>query len=92
LDRHPGDFLAPNHFTSTHPSSRFTNTLIVQRWREDAVQVGPVGLDLLVRDPYSQSRVAPGDLQSTPVDLFGLAFSSDEVQRVLLRLGERNPC
>jgi N-hydroxyarylamine O-acetyltransferase len=66
LDRHPVDFLAPNHFTSTHPSSRFTNTLVVQRWRADAVQVGLVGLDLLVRDPYSQSRVAPGDLQSTP--------------------------
>ena len=56
------------------------------------MQVGLVGLDLLVRDPYSQSLVAPGDLQSTLVDLFGLALSSDEVQRVLLRLGERNPC
>lgn len=86
-DCHPVDFLAPAHFTSTHPGSVYRKTLIVQRWREDLVQVGLVGLDLLRRDPHTQVRVAPADLCQTLLDVFGLALTSEQIEHLLARAG-----
>ena len=90
LEHHPVDFLAPNHFTSTHPSSMFTNAPIVQRWREDSVQISLVGLDLLARDPFTQTRLAPGDFGDTLLQVFGLALATDEVAQLLGLMGVRD--
>ncbi|MEY2450887.1 MAG: N-hydroxyarylamine O-acetyltransferase [Acidimicrobiaceae bacterium] len=79
LDHHPVDFLAPNYFTSTHPNSMHTQTLIVQRWTNELVQVGLVDLELLVRDPYTTKPVDPDALGDTLVDIFDLAIGDEDV-------------
>ena len=86
LDHHPVDFLAPNYLTSTHPDSMFTQTLIVQRWTGELVQVGLVGLKLLIRDPYTETALEPEALGGTLVDVFDLAVDDDEVAALAARI------
>jgi arylamine N-acetyltransferase len=88
-DRHPMAFIAPNRFTSTHPGSVYRKRLIVQRWRPHLVQVGLVEFDLLRRDPYTQVRIAPADLDETLRDVFGLELAGDDVEALLLRMRPR---
>jgi hypothetical protein len=68
----------------------FMKALIVQRWRGDSTQIGLVGLDLLERDPYTQTRLAPDDLGNTLLQVFGLALASDEVAHLLALMGVRD--
>ena len=79
LNRHPVDFLAPNYSTSTHPNSMHTQTLIVQRWTEELMQVGLVNLELLIRDPYTTTTLDPDALGDTLVDTFDLAIGEDDL-------------
>jgi arylamine N-acetyltransferase len=79
LDHHPVDFLAPNYSTSTHPNSMYTQTLIVQRWTNELVQVGLVDLELLIRDPYTTTTVDPDALGKTLADTFDLAVSDEDL-------------
>ena len=82
--RHAVDYIAPNHYSSTHPRSAFTGAPIVQRWEGD-VQVELVGLDLTERRPDGTdvATVAPADLGGVLRGRFGLALGDDEVARVL---------
>jgi N-hydroxyarylamine O-acetyltransferase len=83
--QHPVDYLAPNHFSSTHPLSIFTQTTIVQRWDEDDVQVGLVGLQLTERLPDGSvqvSAVDAGELGPVLRDRFRLDLDDDELARV----------
>jgi N-hydroxyarylamine O-acetyltransferase len=81
--RHPVDYLAPNHYSSTHPRSLFTQTVIAQRW-EDHTQVGLVGLQLTERRAEGETAAAidPDDLGDVLRDRFGLDLTRDEVARV----------
>jgi N-hydroxyarylamine O-acetyltransferase len=79
LDHHPVDFLAPNYSTSTHPNSMHTQTLIVQRWTKDLVQVGLVDLELLIRDPYTTKALDPDAVGDTLVEIFDLAVGSEDI-------------
>jgi N-hydroxyarylamine O-acetyltransferase len=81
--RHPVDYLAPNHYSSTHPRSLFTQTVIAQRW-EDHTQVGLVGLQLTERRAEGETAAAidPDDLGHVLRDRFGLDLTRDEVARV----------
>ncbi|MEY2430726.1 MAG: N-hydroxyarylamine O-acetyltransferase [Acidimicrobiaceae bacterium] len=78
LNHHPVDFLAPNHSTSTHPNSMHKQTLIVQRWTTELVQVGLVDLELLTRDPYTTTPLDPDALEHTLVDIFDLAIGTED--------------
>ncbi|MGH2686128.1 MAG: arylamine N-acetyltransferase family protein [Actinomycetota bacterium] len=85
--QHPVDYVAPNHFSSTHPLSIFTQATILQRWERGDVQVGLVGLDLTVRRPdggVEVTRVEPGDLGSVLRDRFLLDLDDDEVAQLVL--------
>ena len=83
--RHPTDYIAPNHYSSTHPRSVFTGLPIVQR-SDDQVQTILVGLTLTERYPDGTERtdaVAPGDYAALLRHRFGLALGDDEVARLL---------
>ena len=82
---HPIDYLTPNHFSSTHPLSLFTQMTIVQRWDDGDVQVGLVGLGLTERLPDGEVKttsVDPGDLGDLLRGRFGLELDDDEVDRL----------
>jgi N-hydroxyarylamine O-acetyltransferase len=82
--RHPVDYLAPNHFSSTHPGSLFTQTVIAQRW-EGHTQVSMVGLQLTERRADGTevaAAVDPAELGHVLRDRFGLDLTNDEVVRV----------
>ncbi len=82
--RHPVDYLAPNHYSSTHPRSLFTQNVIAQRWDDDR-QVGLVGLTLSERGADGTEEVtdvAPADLGRVLRERFGLDLTDDEAARV----------
>ncbi len=76
--QHPIDYVAPNHFSATHPRSIFRLTTMVQHWAEDGgehVQEGLVGLGLTRRLPdgtEAVSRVEVDDLDDVLLDRFGV--------------------
>ena len=74
---------APNHYSSTHPRSLFTQTVIAQRWEGDT-QVGLVGLQLTERraDGETVAAVDPDDLGLVLRERFGLDLTPDEVGRL----------
>lgn len=79
---HPVDYVAPNHLSSTHPQSLFTQSTIVQRWRPDGVQVGFVDGTLKERRPDGTEHdvtVGPGDLGRVLREEFGLRVDDADV-------------
>ena len=84
--QHPIDYVAPNHFASTHPRSLFTQVAMAQRWTDDDVQVGLVGLQLRERLPAGgevRTTEVPGDeLGAVLHDRFGLTLGDDELARL----------
>jgi N-hydroxyarylamine O-acetyltransferase len=85
VPQHPVDYLAPNHLSSTHPMSIFTQTTIVQRWDDDDVQVGLVGLELTERNPDGSveiSAIDPADLGAVLRERFALDLAEPEVARI----------
>ena len=93
--RHAVDYLAPNHYSSTHPLSLFTQHVIVQRWDGD-VQVGLVDGVLLVarqdrREPLDQRR-AVGVVGAAALELgledLGPPLHEPTQQREVFALGE----
>jgi N-hydroxyarylamine O-acetyltransferase len=86
--KHAVDYLAPNHWTSTHPSSLFRNATIVQRWAGDT-QVGLVGSTLTIRRPdfTDDSRVIDlADLGPVLHDEFGLELGHDDIEQLAAQL------
>lgn len=82
--RHPVDYLAPNHYSSTHPLSMFTQHVIAQRWDGD-VQLGLVDGVLTERRADGSGTdvaVGPADLGAALRDQFGIDLGEDEVARV----------
>ena len=82
--QHPVDYLAPNHYSSTHPQSLFTQRVIAQRWEGDT-QVGLVGLELTERRADARDDVRavdPADLGAVLRDRFGLDLADDEEARL----------
>jgi hypothetical protein len=72
-----------------------TQTLIVQRWTNELVQVGLVDLELLIRDPYSTTALDPDALGDTLVDIFDLTVGEEDVASltgwVVAKLGGDRP-
>lgn len=90
--QHPVDYLAPNHYSSTHPQSLFTQRVIAQRWEGDT-QVGLVGLELTERRADARDDVRavdPADLGAVLRDRFGLDLADDEEAR-LAEAAARDP-
>lgn len=86
--RHTVDYVAPNHWTSTHPLSLFRNATIVQRWSGDS-QIGLIGSTLTVRRPdfaAETTSVDLADLGAVLVDSFGVVLTDDEVERLAAQL------
>ena len=92
--RHAVDYLAPNHYSSTHPRSLFTQHVIAQRWEADR-QVGLVGLQLTERLADGTEEVAdidPADIGRVLRERLGLDLDEDEVARVAAAaLASRTP-
>lgn len=83
--RHPVDYIAPNHYSSTHPRSVFTGPPIVQLSEEER-QTILLGRTLIERFPDGGERVrevVPGDYATLLREGFGLALDDDEVARLL---------
>jgi N-hydroxyarylamine O-acetyltransferase len=88
---HPVDYVTPNHFSSTHPLSIFTQFTMAQRWRDDDVQIGLVDRVLKERLPDGTSHdteIDPADLGPVLSEHFGLDLPSQDlvVLSGLLRL------
>jgi N-hydroxyarylamine O-acetyltransferase len=83
--QHPVDYVAPNHYSSTHPQSIFTQNTIVQRWAGGGVQVGLVGLQLTERHPdgtVDVDVIDPADLRAVLRDRFALDVDEEEAARL----------
>lgn len=83
--QHPVDYIAPNHYSSTHPESIFLANTIVQRWDERNVQIGLVGLDLSERHADGtivESTVDAADYGLVLKERFGLSLNDDELGRL----------
>jgi N-hydroxyarylamine O-acetyltransferase len=79
---HAVDYVTPNHFSSTHPMSIFTAFTMVQRWRQDDVQIGLVDGVLKERRPDGTEHdvpISPGDLGRVLRDELALVVSDDDV-------------
>jgi N-hydroxyarylamine O-acetyltransferase len=90
--RHPVDLVTPNHFTSTHPITIFTQLLMVQRWQDDDTQLGLVDLDLTLRRAGVADEVTHIDIADLGVVLeeqFGLELSTTDVDALTTRLRQR---
>jgi N-hydroxyarylamine O-acetyltransferase len=82
---HPVDYVAPNHFSATHPLSIFTQNVIVQRWDADDSQIGVVNLQLTVRRPDGSTEVTelePADIGPLLRDRFSIAMTDDDMATV----------
>lgn len=77
---HPIDYEAMNHFTSTHPGSRFVRNLIVSRTMEDAREA-ILNLEHIVRGPEGTTKRALGAHELVPLlrERFGLEVPDDSV-------------
>ena len=71
--QHPIDFEMANHFTSTHPSSRFVQTLVVQKLAQDA-RTSLRNRELIVDrgDQVTSRTVADAEILSALADTFDL--------------------
>jgi N-hydroxyarylamine O-acetyltransferase len=83
--QHPVDYVAPNHFSSTHPMSIFTMALIAARWDEDDVSLALVGRELTERRPGRDevTLIEPADLGSVLRERFLIDVDDDEVDQLL---------
>jgi N-hydroxyarylamine O-acetyltransferase len=82
---HEVDYVTPNHFSSTHPLSIFTQHTIATRWRDDGVQIGYTDGVLKERRPdWSEhdTPVDPADLGDVLREQLGLELSTDELERL----------
>ena len=82
---HPIDYVTPNHFSATHPLSIFTTFTMVQRWRDDDVQIGLVDRVLKERRPDGTEHevtIEPGDLGCVLREQLALRIGDDEVAAI----------
>jgi N-hydroxyarylamine O-acetyltransferase len=87
---HPVDYIAPNHFSSTHPLSIFTQFVIATRWREDGVQIGLNGCTFKERRPdWSEhdTEIDPADLGSVLSEHFGIDLPGQDLVALSHLLG-----
>ena len=90
--QHAVDYVAPNHFSSTHRLSIFTQVAMAQRWTDDDVQVGLVDLQLTERHPDGRTEVTTIAEAAFGDELrlrFGLALDDDEVDRLRAAVGAK---
>lgn len=79
---HPVDYIAPNHFSSTHPMSIFTQLVIVTRWRDDGAQIGLNGRVLTERRPdwtEHDTIIDPDDLGNVLHDHFDIDLPAQDL-------------
>jgi N-hydroxyarylamine O-acetyltransferase len=79
---HPVDYVTPNHFSSTHPMAIFTQFTIVQRWRDDDVQVGLVDRVLKERrtdGTEHDTEIEPADLGEVLREQFDLELPAHDL-------------
>jgi N-hydroxyarylamine O-acetyltransferase len=88
--RHPVDYITPNHFSATHPLSIFTQMLMVQRWRDDDVQIGLVDRVLKERRPDGtehDTEIDPADLGPVLAEHFDLHLPAKDLVVLSALLG-----
>jgi N-hydroxyarylamine O-acetyltransferase len=79
---HPVDYITPNHFSSTHPLSIFTQYVIASRWREDGVSIQLTDRGLKERRPdWSEhdTEIDPADLGPVLSEHFGLDLPQQDL-------------
>jgi len=88
--RHPVDYVTPNHFSSTHPLSVFTQHITVQRSYEH-VQRTLSNLELTDRFPDGRAEVTAIDVADYAVVLreLGLDLPSEDLGLLSARIGPR---
>ncbi|MFF3459980.1 arylamine N-acetyltransferase [Streptomyces sp. NPDC002730] len=88
---YPADFTVMNHYSSSHPQSRFVGQVVAQ-------QPGPEVRHALVRDELSVSRsdgtherriVSAGELTAVLEEIFGIQLDAEDAAR-LRALSERS--
>jgi len=73
--QHPVDYEVANHYTSTHPDSRFTRTLTVQRsWSDRALILRGRTLTEVTPSGETETQIDPGDLLEVLATRFDLVF------------------
>jgi N-hydroxyarylamine O-acetyltransferase len=83
--RHPVDYLTPNHWSSTHPLSLFTQVSMAHRWVGD-VHLALAERELRERFPDGRSRttvVPPEDHGRVLRERFGIDLPRADVDRLL---------
>ena len=85
---HPIDYVAPNHLSSTHPNSIFTQFTIVTRWREDGVALALNDRNLKERSATGEhdTEVDPADLGDVLREQFGLDLPPDDLGALMRTL------
>jgi N-hydroxyarylamine O-acetyltransferase len=83
--QHPVDYIAPNHFSSTHPHSIFTQALIAARWTDDGASLALVGRELTERRPGRDdvTLIEPADLGAVLRERFLIDLDDDELSQLL---------
>jgi N-hydroxyarylamine O-acetyltransferase len=79
---HPVDYITPNHFSSTHPLSIFTQHVIASRWRDDGVSVQLTDVGLKERRPDGtehDTEIDPADLGPVLSEHFGLDLPAQDL-------------
>jgi N-hydroxyarylamine O-acetyltransferase len=79
---HPVDYVTPNHFSSTHPLSIFTQFTIASRWRDD--------VSVQLTDRVLKERRPDGTEHDTEIDdvgpvlreVFDLDLPAEDLQRL----------
>ena len=87
---HPVDYITPNHFSSTHPMSIFTQFVIASIWRDDGVSLTLDGLQLKERRPdwtEHDTDIDPADLGDVLDDHFGLDLPAHDLGSLKALLG-----
>jgi len=78
---HPIDYIAPNHLSSTHPNSIFTQFTIATRWREDGVALALNDRNLKERSATGEhdTEIDPADLGAVLREHFGLDLPAQDL-------------
>lgn len=87
--RHPVDYVAPNHYTATHPMSRFITGGITVQQANDDVQTVLQGRELseFRPDGVTVTEVDPADLGAVLRDRFGLQLTPQDLGALSHLLG-----
>lgn len=90
---HLSDVIVANHFTATHPSSRFVGPLIAMRKYDNEAR-RLIGRQLVTTRPDGSSverTLSDAEIAAALVDDFGLTLTEDDVSELLASLEGADP-